>query len=327
MGTDEPVTIKTIKRPLCPCCDGVAESLHNGLKDRIFGAPGSWNLSRCSNDACGLAWLSPLPTQADISKAYVDYYTHTPDEPRSPAQGTSIFKTFQKGYAKLLGCAAERAGLENYFLDSESPGTVLEVGCGNGARLKRLADLGWEVEGQEVDPATLALAQSLGLNVRIGSIDDDYFSEKRYDRLVSNHVLEHVHDPAAVLKRCRHLLNESGKIVIATPNIRSFGHRLFGRNWRGLEPPRHLHIFSSSSLHQLLLDCGYRDVSVSSSSARADLILTGSVDLALRGDHTPSHSRPSILNAVLTVGLWTVARIYGLVFKDSGEELIAIARK
>ncbi len=319
--------MQTMERTRCPVCDSIGEPLYKQLPDRLFGTPGLWNICRCENESCQLTWLNPLPTEADISRAYVNYYTHTPDSPTTVERGTSIMRSLQKWYAMLLGYGRERPGLENYFLDAEHPGSVLEVGSGNGARLKRLAAMGWAVEGQEVDPATLAHAQSSGLNIHFGSIDDDYFSDKRYDRVVSNHVLEHVHDPAAVLNRFRQLLNESGKIIIATPNIRSLGHRLFGHNWRGLEPPRHLQIFSPESLRRLLQNCGYNDISVVTSSARADLIMTGSIDLAMRGNHTPSHARPSVLNAVLTVCLWTVARIYGLFVKDSGEELVAIARK
>jgi|TARA_R110002073_G_scaffold129760_8_gene276160 SAM-dependent methyltransferase len=268
-----------------------------------------------------------MPLGSDIAKAYRQYYTHTPNQADDPGTGTSIFKAIQLGYAMLLGCAAERSSMEAYFLDKETPGRVLEVGSGNGVRLKRLVDLGWDGEGQEIDVAAADLANSLGLQVHSGSIYDTCFSGKKYDRIVSNHVLEHLHDPAEVMTRCRELLDEKGEITVITPNICSFGSRLFGRNWRGLEPPRHIQIYSPASLRQLLLNCGYSEISVFSSAARADLVMTGSVNLALFGSHTSSHDRPSLVNAVMTALLWILARLSTFIYRDSGEELVAKARK
>jgi SAM-dependent methyltransferase len=187
--------------------------------------------------------------------------------------------------------------------------------------------LGWQAEGQEIDPAAAEAAIALGLDVHVGSIHGPYYSDRKYGAIVSNHVIEHLHDPAAMVRRCRDLLEDNGKLVIITPNICSFGSRLFGKNWRGLEPPRHIQIFSPPAMRQLLIDCGYRRVSVFTSSARADLIMTGSLDLAFRGTHKPSHARPSVANALLTVLLWTLARVGTLLFKNSGEEIIAIAHK
>lgn len=327
MRDEDSQIMQTMERARCPVCDSIGEPLHKALTDRLFGTAGLWNMSRCVNEDCQLTWLNPLPTETAIAQAYVDYYTHAPDSTDSTSTGTTVMRFLQKWYAKLLGYGGERPGLEDFFLDAENPGSVLEVGSGSGERLRRLAAMGWTAEGQEVDPASLGIAQSSGLNIHFGSIHDDYFSDRSFDRVVSNHVLEHVHDPAAFLKRCRQLLNDSGKIVFTTPNIRSFGHRLFGRNWLHLDPPRHLQIFSPNALHQLLLDCGYREVSITTSAARADLSITGSIDIAVHGRHALSHARPSVLNAAVTVGLWTAARIYGFFVKDSGEELVAIAGK
>jgi SAM-dependent methyltransferase len=327
--------IRTQERQNCPGCGAAHIPLHTGLTDRIFGTKGLWDISRCSNTGCKLAWLNPMPLESEIGKAYQQYYTHTPNQPDEPGadaqtgpdKGTSLFKTIQLGYAKLLGCAAERAHMEAYYLDDEAPGSVLEVGSGNGTRLKRLKDSGWETQGQEIDPNAAKMAQSLGLDVHIGSIHDAYFSDRKYDRIASNHVLEHVHDPAAMMTRCRELLKDNGELIVMTPNICSFGSRLFGKNWRGLEPPRHIQIYSPAALRQLLLNCGYSEVSVFSSAARADLVMTGSINLAFLGQHTASHARPSLANAAMTMLLWTLARLGILVNKDCGEELVAIARK
>ena len=284
-------------------------------------------MSKCSDVDCQLAWLNPVPVESEIAKAYHGYYTHTPPQPGLLGSGQSIFKAIQASYAKLLGCAGERSSMEAYFLDKEPPATVLEIGSGNGVRLKRMVAMGWDVQGQEIDAAAAMVGRSIGLQIYSGSIHDTYFTGKKYDRIVSNHVIEHLHDPAGMMIRCRELLNESGKVIIITPNICGFGSRLFGRNWRGLEPPRHIQIYSPASLRQLLLNCGYSEVEVFSSAARADLIITGSIDLAFYGSHTPSHAGPKLVNAVISTLLWTLARLSFFVNENSGEELVAIAHK
>ena len=39
-----------------------------------------------------------------------------------------------------------------------------------------------------------------------------------------------------------------GRVVVVTPNAASVGRRLFRHRWRGLEPPRHLVVFSHPAL-------------------------------------------------------------------------------
>ena len=56
------------------------------------------------------------------------------------------------------------------------------------------------------------------------------------------------------------MLSKNGYIWIDTPNIDSEGHRIYGRNWRGLEPPRHLVLFSYNSLRKALIDAGFSNI-------------------------------------------------------------------
>src|SRR5262249_20209517 len=62
----------------CYLCGTEGYELYRGLRDRLFGAPGSWDLRRCPNSKCGLIWLDPMPTETDIHRLYATYYTHQP---------------------------------------------------------------------------------------------------------------------------------------------------------------------------------------------------------------------------------------------------------
>jgi len=134
-------------------------------------------------------------------------------------------------------------------LNGAQRGKLLDLGCGNGRFLALMRDAGWEVRGIEPDPAAAKVAQEqFGIPVIVGTLEDAELPGESFDAITLSHVIEHVHDPIALLSECRRVLKPEGRAVIVTPNIRSLGHQKFGSSWRGLEPPRHLLIFSLTAL-------------------------------------------------------------------------------
>lgn len=73
-----------------------------------------------------------------------------------------------------------------------------------------------------------------------------------------SHVIEHVEDPVRLLGECRRVLRPSGRIVITTPNVESWGHLLFGAAWRGLQPPRHVMLYSLRTMRICAHAAGFR---------------------------------------------------------------------
>lgn len=73
-----------------------------------------------------------------------------------------------------------------------------------------------------------------------------------FDVVILSHVIEHLHDPVALLKMCHLLLEKNGLLVLLTPNVASYGHRKFGAGWCGLESPRHIHLFTCKNWFGLL---------------------------------------------------------------------------
>jgi SAM-dependent methyltransferase len=134
---------------------------------------------------------------------------------------------------------------------------LLEIGFGNGSFLALSKSCGWQAEGLDPDVQAVANAAQRGLTVHHGGVE--YFDGQSalFDFITMNHVLEHVHDPAAVLRACHRLLRPGGMISIETPNIDAQGYRAFGTDWRGLEAPRHLILFNRSSLCRALRDAGF----------------------------------------------------------------------
>jgi SAM-dependent methyltransferase len=135
----------------------------------------------------------------------------------------------------------------------------LEIGFGNGEVLDRLQSYGWEVEGVETDPVAVENARKRGLNVRLGDLIEQNYPDESFDAIVSSHVIEHVADPLRFLVECYRILRPEGRLVFYTPNANSWGHRLYKEHWRGLEPPRHLFLFTISSLTALARKAGFKN--------------------------------------------------------------------
>jgi SAM-dependent methyltransferase len=276
--------LDTERVPRCLLCASEGTELHAELRDWVFGAPGVWRMVECR--ACRVAWLDPRLTRQGIGAAYATYYTHETQDKgnifRVVVPLAGAIEQSRRRIARWFSDAAEdiRARRLGYpssgdssigvgllsrlmervpaFRDSAllavgalSPGAgrrVLDVGCGSGEFLQRMRTRGWDVVGVEPDPVAAARARSAELDVRDGSLADAAFADDTFDAIVLSHVIEHVHDPIALLRECGRVLRPGGVLLIMTPNLERIGHRRFGADWRGLEPPRHLHLFSSRSL-------------------------------------------------------------------------------
>lgn len=280
----ETSNIGTRPCPDCYVCGLPGQLLYSGLPDRYFGAPGRWDLRKCPDPDCGLIWLDPMPIEEDIGRAYKQYYTHDVDEEAHPSQKKSfnlrlylikrsplrpLVSFLKRGHlASKFGYALDTSLLQRlvsysiYLFPREvhllaqqlrfthfvPGGKLLDVGCGDGGYLAQMRDLGWEVEGVEVDPLAVKQARKLNLPVYLGALEQKRFENNLFDAVIINHVIEHVHDPLKVLKECYRILKPGGKLVVITPNARSIAHCWFGEYWWQLDPPRHLHLFTSDAL-------------------------------------------------------------------------------
>jgi SAM-dependent methyltransferase len=132
------------------------------------------------------------------------------------------------------------------------PGSVFEVGCGNGLMLAMLQDLGWRVVGSERTPAAARLPhEQYGYPVVVGG-PDALDPAERFDLLLMIQVLEHLDDASATLRALAARLKLGGKLVIGVPNFTSWQSRFGGDTWFHLDVPRHLHHFSLQGLTALI---------------------------------------------------------------------------
>jgi 2-polyprenyl-3-methyl-5-hydroxy-6-metoxy-1,4-benzoquinol methylase len=258
--------MRMVEQPDCPICDSTGEPTYSGMSDSLYHAPGRWSMSRCVNPECGAFWLTQTPHPDDLWIAYRNYYTH-----RSQSGGPPSFRSRVKhslvrrrfGYPEkrrpwnffgdtlfrgLFPGSIESAYYEHLYLPWHPGGRLLEIGCGAGDQLLTLKKAGWTVFGVDFDPDAVDTAKSRGLTVSLGDVRDMDFADQSFDAIVMGHVIEHVYDPVDLLRECRRLICPGGLIVVVTPNAVSIGHQTFKESWRGLEPPRHMVVFTPKAL-------------------------------------------------------------------------------
>jgi SAM-dependent methyltransferase len=172
-------------------------------------------LAACTQ--CGAATTWPPPDEQELRADYEGWYR--------PATGR-----FSGGGDILLRLS--RGGLARRLDQVAPPGPVLDVGCGDGALLDRLAARGREALGLE--------RVSTRPGVRAGEITD--FTERAggWAAVVFWHSLEHLWRPAAALDRACELLAPDGLLAVALPNRTSWQAQAFGERWFALDLPRHL---------------------------------------------------------------------------------------
>ena len=316
----------------CCVCGARGEPLYQHLRDRMFEAPGEWDMKKCPDPQCGLVWLDPMPIEDDIGKAYQTYYTHAcSGNGQHSRSAKEILRTIlNKSWGLFLRATpiyGERKKLDLMYLDKDKPGKLLEVGCGNGHRLAEFRTVGWQVEGQEVDLKAVKTAQkTYGLKIHLGPIDGLKIPDETFDAIIMNHVIEHVHNPEKNIAHCHQLLKPGGKLVVVTPNINSLGHQYFGKNWRDLDPPRHIHIFSCNTLRKFAQKAGFCRYSAFTTMANARIIAAGSFDIQKDGRYVMG-SPTKLYRHITSVVFQLWAAIVYLAAKESGEECVLVATK
>jgi len=143
---------------------------------------------------------------------------------------------------------------------------VLDVGCAAGDLARVLVAQGCRVSGIEYDPEDAEVARPHLQRLVVGDVTTldlrETFGAESFDAIVFGDILEHLTDPARVLKAALPLLRPAGSVVISVPNVTHGSLRLAllqGR-WRytdtGLLDRTHLRFFTRESFLAMLRDAG-----------------------------------------------------------------------
>jgi SAM-dependent methyltransferase len=111
----------------------------------------------------------------------------------------------------------------------------------------------------DFSPHAVAAARShYGLRAIEGTLPHPEVPPESLDAVTLRMVLEHVHDPAKLLRATFDSLKPGGWLCVAVPNLGAWGFRAFGPAWFPLRLPWHLLHFTPETLRRVVRGCGFQ---------------------------------------------------------------------
>jgi 2-polyprenyl-3-methyl-5-hydroxy-6-metoxy-1,4-benzoquinol methylase len=250
----------------------------------MYRLPGNFGLWQCRE--CELVRLSPRPVVSEVGYYYPsDEYSayeaplriNDPERQGSASVVDRVRSWIRNSVLHSFGYPFQLSGvqrlaqplLKRTFLQRSTfgwgnrlpsfveKGRLLDIGCSTGAFLGLAKSLGWNADGIEMSASAAEVAKNtFGVEVFVGDLSEFESEPDTYNYINISHVLEHIYDPVAFLNRVRELLKSDGTIYIEVPNFESFGRRESNQYWFGWETPRHVQMFSPSTLKAALNAAG-----------------------------------------------------------------------
>ena len=147
-------------------------------------------------------------------------------------------------------------------------GTILDLGCGNGAIARALIAEGYDVFGVDASASGIALANDeipgrfFVLDVSKGLLPTE-LADKRFDVVISTEVIEHLYDPRGVIAFARKILADGGEFIVSTPYhgyMKNLALAITGKlegHFTVLWDGGHIKFFSRKTLEQMLSEQGF----------------------------------------------------------------------
>lgn len=146
---------------------------------------------------------------------------------------------------------------------------VVDIGCGGGILAESMAKAGAEVVGLDMASASLEIAKlhglESGINVDYHCVTAESFADSHageFDVVACMEMLEHVPDPASVVRACAKLVKPGGHVFFSTlnRNIKSYLMGIVGAEYLLKLVPKgthdHSRFIKPSELMQMTDDAG-----------------------------------------------------------------------
>jgi SAM-dependent methyltransferase len=286
----------------CEVCSGARFSTLFVKDDHTF--------VRC--DACALERIDPAPTDETLARIYGDHYYDAwglrEDEER-------VARLKKATFADLLDRLPRPA--------PKPDGRLLDCGAATGFLLEVAKERGFEPYAVEFgELGAKELVRKFGAErVFRGEIQDARFDDAGpgdFQVITMCDYIEHVRDPASVLKRASELLRPGGVLAITTPDTGSISRAALRSGWSHYKI-EHLHYFRKDNLTQLLQRCGFSRVVFPR--------LSKSLSLSYIRQQFEVYPHPVLSPAMRLVGRVVPSEMQGRRLRVPTGELLAVATR
>ncbi len=191
---------------------------------------------------CDVVYACESPTGAEIGNAY---HQAAYD---SRAEALDAARSYERALLPHLASMEDRRG-------------VLEVGTGTGVFLQRMRAQGFSgIAGVEPSRAAIEAADpGMKPYIREGVFEAADFQESSFSLIACFMTLEHVTDPALLVRDCYRLLRPGGLMACVVHNWRAWNNRVLGRRAPIIDI-EHLQLFSRDSISQLFRRSKFVDI-------------------------------------------------------------------
>ena len=94
---------------------------------------------------------------------------------------------------------------------------ILEFGCAEGMLLYALKQKGYDVTGNDVCAVADESMRELGIEISKKPVEEFAMEDRRFDLIMSFHVVEHLRDPLEVMGHLSSMLNVGGSMLLHVP--------------------------------------------------------------------------------------------------------------
>lgn len=208
---------------------------------------------------CNILLQYPFWEKAQTSKFYPEnYYAHN-NSTKIPRNIRLLNLWLNKKFIYHYPLRILRLILYPYFEIIKDSKCVLDIGCGKGLFLDLMKSQNKNTYG--IEPSTSAQSIAITKGHKIIDYDELTSYDNKFDLITMFQVAEHLSVKEIlnenIFQKLNMALSRNGRLIIETPNCDCSIAKKYRQNWRALELPRHLIIFSPKSISKMLETNGF----------------------------------------------------------------------
>jgi SAM-dependent methyltransferase len=216
---------------VCPICSSAQLST-------LGGSYAHATLKKCAT--CSFVFAGTIPSAEVLEQHYSGY-------PRN----NQFSEITRKRYLELLEL------LEPY----RKTNRIIDIGCGDGYFLQTAKEKGWDVYGTEFTADAVENCRSRGITMFQGTAAS-IPAELEFDVITTFEVIEHLNNGREFAQLIYSRLRAGGIFYFTTPNFNSLSRRKLKGDWRVIEYPEHLSYYTPQTVHLLLSNAGFQQLTL-----------------------------------------------------------------